>query len=70
MKFCTIFSLFGVFSVSEVVRHRRLRWFGHLECLIGDDWVSVCRNVVVVVRGRGRKTSRECVNDKTAQIAI
>ena len=46
---------------THVVRHGRLRWFGHVESKNGDDWVSACRNVVVAgVRcvGRGRKTWR------------
>ena len=25
---------------SDVVRHDRLRWFGHLECKNVDDWMS------------------------------
>ena len=34
-------------TVDEVVvRRGRLRWFGHVERMIGDDWVSACRNVV------------------------
>ena len=33
--------------MAEVVRHGRLRWFGHVECKSGDNWVSACRNVVV-----------------------
>ena len=52
-------SLLGVENVAEVVRRGRLRWFGHVECKSGDDWVSACRNVVVAgVRcaGRGRKS--------------
>ena len=28
-------------SVADVMRHGRLRWFGHLECKSVDDWVSV-----------------------------
>ena len=47
-----------------MVRHGRLRWFGHVERKNRDDWVSVCRNVVVAgVRWVGRKTWRECVKD-------
>ena len=56
MDFC---SLLGVQSVADVVRCGRLRWFGHLECKSVNDWMSVCRNVVLAgVRcvDRGRKT--------------
>ena len=53
-----LYSLLGVQSVDEVVRRGKLRWFGHVECKSGDDWVSACRNVVVVgwdVRVEGGK---------------
>ena len=42
-----LYSVLDVQSVAEVVRRGRLRWFGHVECKNGDDWVSACRNVVV-----------------------
>ena len=61
-----LYSLLGVQSMAKVVRRGRLRWFGHVERKNGDDWVSVCRNVVVAgVRwvGKGRTTWRECVKD-------
>ena len=66
-------SLLGVQSVTEVVRHGRLRWFGHVERKNGDDWVSAYRNVVVAgVRcvGRGRKTWRECVKEDTDELGL
>ena len=50
-----------------------VRWFGHVEHKSGDDWVSVCRNVVVAgvkCAGRGRKTSRECVKDYTFRLGL
>ena len=34
--------------MAEVVRRGRLRWFGHVEHKSEDDWMSACRNVVVV----------------------
>ena len=43
---CTVFRGLRVYT-SEVVRHCRLRGFGHVEHKSGDDWVSACRNVVV-----------------------
>ena len=43
-----LYSLLGVQSVVDVVRHGRLWWFGHLERRSVDDWVSACRKVEVV----------------------
>ena len=54
-------SLLGIQCVADVVRHRRLRWFGHLEHKSGNDWVSSCRDMKVAgvkYVGRGRKTWR------------
>ena len=42
-----LYSILGDQSVAEVVRRGRLRWFWHVECKNGDDWVLACRNVVV-----------------------
>ena len=59
--------------MAEVVRHCRLRWFGHVECECGDDWVSACRNVVVagvICACRGRKTWRECVKDDMDELGL
>src|SRR3989442_7590946 len=55
----------GIVGVDRVVRRGRLRWFGHVERKEADDWVSKCRNLVVVGgagKGRPRKTWMECVN--------
>ena len=52
--------------VAEVVRHGRLRWFGHLEGKSVDDWMSTCRRLMVEgAKGRGRikKTWEQCVRD-------
>ena len=40
-----LYSLLGIQSVADVVRRCRLRWFVYPERKIGDDWVSICRNV-------------------------
>src|SRR5437899_398898 len=56
----------GIEGVEEVVRRGRLRWFGHVERKEADDWVSKCRNLVVVGgvrKGRPRKTWMECVKE-------
>ena len=56
----------GIEGVEEVVRRGRLRWFGHVERKEADDWVSKCRNLVVVggvKKGRPRKTWMECVKE-------
>ena len=53
-----LYNLLNVWSIADVARRGRLRWFGHLECKGVYDWALVCRNVVVAgLRrvGRGRK---------------
>ena len=68
-----LYSLLGEQSIDVVVRQGRLRWFGHVERKSEDDWVSACRNVVVVgVRcaGRGRKTCYECVKDDMKALGL
>ena len=58
--------LLGINCVADVVRHGRLRWFGHLERKSVDDWMSACRRLVVKGtrgRGRSRKTWEQCVDD-------
>ena len=45
-----------MFDHFDVVRRGRLRWFGHIERKIKDDWVAACRDMVVEgEKGRGRK---------------
>ena len=56
----------GVEAVTEVVRQGRLRWFGHLERMDEEEWVSACRSITVTgekTRGRSRKTWEECVKN-------
>src|SRR5437867_11307398 len=56
----------GIVGVDRVVRRGRLRWFGHVERKEAGDWVSKCRNLVVVGgarKGRPRKTSMERVKE-------
>ena len=36
-----LYSLLGVESIAEVVRHGRLRWFRHVECKIGCRLVGI-----------------------------
>ena len=70
MWICTVF---WVYSLVDVVRHGRLRWFGHLECRSVDDWVLACRKVEVAgVRGvgRGRKTWYECVKKDMRELGL
>ena len=48
-------------DVADVVRKGRLRWFGHLERKDERDWVSTCRNIVVVGNaGKDRPRKRWC----------
>jgi len=54
-----LLSRIDVGLVFEVVRHNRLRWFGHVERKSGDDWVKKCLLLMVegkVGRMRVRKT--------------
>lgn len=63
----------GIESVLEVVRRSRLRWFGHVERMCTDNWVSACREIKVVGSngpGRGRKTWRECVVDDMRRLGL
>ena len=56
----------GIVGVDSFVRRGRLRWFGHVERKEADDWVSKCKNLVVVggvKKGRPRKTWMECVKE-------
>ena len=48
----------------DVLRRNRLRWFGNVERKNDDDWVNACQRLEVGggrVRGRSKKTWRECV---------
>ena len=56
-----LLSRLGIENVSDVDRHSRLRWFGHVERKEHDDWISACRSMVVesakaeAVAGQGRR---------------
>ena len=46
-------------SIRELIQTKRLRWFGHVERMDADNWVSKCRSFMVegsLGRGRPRKT--------------
>ena len=63
----------GIVGIAEVVRHGRLRWFGHVERKDAGDWVSLSRNFVVESQrgtGRGRKTFNECVVDDMKRLKL
>ena len=63
----------GIESVAEVVRRSRLRWFGHLERMSTDNWVSACREINIAGlrgRGRGRKTWQECVGEDMKRLGL
>ena len=60
-------------AVTEIVRRGKLRWFGHVERKVDDDWVNKCTKVEVVGkvgRGRGRKTWLQCVNSDMKDLGL
>ena len=63
----------GIECVSVIVRRSRLRWFGHVERLDADNWVSSCRDLNIVgVRkpGRGKKTWFQCVREDMRELGL
>ena len=45
----------GLKSIEEVMRDKRLRWYGHVERSGEDTWISKCRDIKVEGTGkRGR----------------
>jgi hypothetical protein len=68
-----VLSRLGVEDVVEVVRRGRLLWLGHVERKSQDDWVKMCRDLVVEGtrrKGWGRKTWQECVNEDMKRIGL
>src|SRR5207253_8646961 len=66
-------SRLGIECVVEVVRRGRLRWFGHVERMVGEEWVSACRNLKVEGKGcigRPRRTRLECVKDDMKELNL
>jgi len=43
----------GFKLVTLVVKKGRLRWFGHIECKDGPDWVKLCMMIEVMELERG-----------------
>jgi hypothetical protein len=63
----------GVVCVAERVRRGRLRWYGHVERKNAEDWVSKCRDLVVIGdrgRGRDRKTWMQCVEEDMRKLNV
>ena len=66
-------SRLGIPCVVEVVRRGRLRWFGHVERMEGEVWVSACRKVNMEVkdsRGRPRKTWLKSVKEDMKELNL
>ena len=63
-------------EVAAVIRLGRLRWFGHLERMGNEDWVSACQmyevDSAVGRRGKGRprKTWEECALHDLHQLGL
>ena len=63
-------SRLAIHRIRDVIQARRLRWFGHLERMEGDNCVSKCRDLVVPgtkPRGRPRKTWQEVIRTDMRQ---
>jgi len=64
----------GRLDVVDVMKRGRLLWFGHVERKPREDWVKMCRDLVVVVgaqgKGRGKKTWQECANEDMKQMGL
>ena len=63
----------GIHSVANMMRISRLRWFGHVERIPAEDWVSRCRSLVVDGtrgRGRGRNTWSECLMEDIRVVSL
>ena len=63
-------SRLGIHSIRDAIQARRLKWFGHLERMEGDNWVSKCRDLVVPganPRGRPRKKWQEVIRTDLRQ---
>ena len=53
-------------DIADVIRQRRLRWFGHIERMAVDNPVRQCQHIVVEgkrPKGRPRKTWQEVIKD-------
>ncbi len=63
----------GVEAVGDVMRRNRLRWFGHVERSLQDDWVKKCGMLEVEgrkPRGRPKKTWMEVVVDDMRRMGL
>ena len=50
-----------------------MRWFGHVERMDAENYVSACREIKVAGsrgRGRGRKKWKECVDDDMRRLGL
>ena len=56
----------GIHDISVVTQQMHLRWFGHIERMKNENWISKCRSLVTdlaVEMGRPRKTWNEVVQN-------
>ena len=56
----------GVEAIGDVVRRRRLRWYGYVQREGDADWVKGCTVMVVegtVPAGRPKTTWQNCVSE-------
>ena len=59
--------------IDSVMRRNRLRWYGHVERRIEDDWLKRCTTMEVPgkrLRGRPRRTWMDVVNDDLRKMSL
>ena len=62
-------SQLGLGSIENALRHGRLRWYGHVQCIDPDTWLRKVDKTIVTgnnPRGHPRKTWLQCIKKDLA----